>query len=152
MKRTGLAVIGLGVLAGAAGPAQSGAGRAVTYLAADRVAAAFAKGEPLLEVENYKVHASRRDAPGQAEVHVADTDIIHVLTGSATFVAGGRVVGGRDVAPEEIRGASVEGGEALTIRAGDVIVVPDGTPHWFKSVPAPMTYYVVKVRTGGGAR
>jgi glc operon protein GlcG len=152
MKMHGLAAIGLGLLAGAIALAQSGPARGVTYLPSDEVAAAFAKGKPLLEVENYKVHASRREAPGQVEVHVEDTDIIHVLTGSATFVTGGRVVGGKDVAPEEIRGASVEGGETRTLRAGDVIVVPNGTPHWFKEVPGAMTYYVVKVRAAGDAR
>jgi mannose-6-phosphate isomerase-like protein (cupin superfamily) len=119
---------------------------AVAYIPADRVSAAFLKGMPLLEVANYKIHASRRAGAGQVEVHTKDTDIIHVLTGSATFVTGGDVAGGKETAPEEIRGTSIERGDVRTIRAGDVIVVPNGTPHWFKEVPAPMTYYVVKVR------
>jgi glc operon protein GlcG len=92
------------------------------------------------------VHASRREKPGVVEVHVKDADVIHVLSGSATFVTGGRVVGGKTVEPDEIRGDDVEGGETRTIQAGDVIVVPAGTPHWFKAVPATMTYYVVKAR------
>ena len=46
----------------------------------------------------------------------------------------------------------MEGGEAHELRPGDVIVVPNGTPHWFKAVPGPMTYYVVKVRAPEGAR
>ena len=29
---------------------------------------------------------------------------------------------------------------------GDVIVVPAGTPHWFKEVSNPFLYYVVKAR------
>ena len=29
---------------------------------------------------------------------------------------------------------------------GDVVVVPNGVPHWFKEVEAPFLYYVVKVR------
>lgn len=151
-------VIGFAVAAGSlmtlatAGSGSSGGGRQVTYLPADKVAAAFTKGTPLVEVENYKVHASRREAPGQVEVHTKDTDIIHVLSGTAIFVTGGTMVGGKDTAPEEIRGTSVEGGETRTIQPGDVIIVPNGTPHWFKEVPAPMTYYVVKVRAAGDAR
>jgi len=27
-----------------------------------------------------------------------------------------------------------------------VIIVPRGTPHWFREVQGPLTYYVVKVR------
>ena len=80
-----------------------------------------------------------------AEVHTRDTDVIHVLEGSATFVTGGSVVEGKSIAAEEIRGASITGGETRTIAKGDVIVVPAGTPHWFKEVKGPMTYYVVKV-------
>jgi glc operon protein GlcG len=124
----------------------------VTYIPSEQVAAGFVKGMPLVERENYKVHASRRDAAGQVEVHTKDTDIIHVLTGTATLVTGGTMVDGKDVGPEEIRGASVTGGETRTIRPGDVIIVPNGVPHWFKEVPGPMTYYVVKVRAAGDAR
>ena len=54
-----------------------------TVINSNKVAAAFAKGMPLLETSEYKIHASRRDAPGVAEIHTRDTDIIHVLEGSA---------------------------------------------------------------------
>ncbi len=117
----------------------------VTYLDKDKVSAAFAKGMPLLEVGNYKIHASRRDGPGMAEVHNLDTDIIYVLEGSADFVTGGTVVEGKTTAPDEIRGREIKDGTEQRISKGDVIVVPAGTPHWFKQVNAPLLYYVVKV-------
>lgn len=118
----------------------------VVYIAADKAAASFARGVPMLERANYKIHASRRDGPGHVEVHTKDTDIFHILTGTATLVTGGTVVGGKEIAPEEIRGTSLTGGETRTLHAGDVIVIPNGTPHWFKQVKAPMTYFTVKVR------
>ncbi len=117
----------------------------VTYLKSDKVSAAFAKGMPLLEVGNYKIHASRREAPGMAEVHTLDADIIYVLEGSATIVTGGTVVDGKTVGPNEIRGKEINGGETNSLKKGDVMVVPAGTPHWFKEVNAPFLYYVVKV-------
>jgi mannose-6-phosphate isomerase-like protein (cupin superfamily) len=80
-------------LAAVAGPrARAEADPGVTYLPAAQVAAAFAKGQPLLETDRYKVHASRREAAGQAEVHARDTDVFYVVSGSATFVTGGRVL------------------------------------------------------------
>lgn len=145
------ASLGLMALAGLQGPSDPRV-REVTQLPSDQVAAAFRKGMPLVEKENYKVHASRREAAGQAEVHLEDTDIIYVLTGSATFVTGGTVGGAKNIEPEEIRGTSIEGGQTRTIRAGELVIVPNGTPHWFKEVPAPMTYYVVKVRAAGDAQ
>jgi quercetin dioxygenase-like cupin family protein len=92
------------------------------------------------------VHASRREKPGMAEVHTLDTDVIYVLDGTATFITGGSVVEGHEVAPNEIRGASIDGGETRQLKKGDVIKVAAGTPHWFKEVNAPFLYYVVKVR------
>lgn len=118
---------------------------AVTHIRAAQVEAAFAKGAPLLEVAAYKIHASRRDKPGIAEIHTLDTDIIYVLDGSATFVTGGDVRGGATTAPGEIRGESIQGGETRLLAKGDVVVVPNGTPHWFKEVSVPLLYYVVKV-------
>lgn len=77
-----------------------------------------------------------------------DTDIIHVLEGSATFVTGGTLKDGREIAPEEIRGTQLEGGATQILRQGDVIIVPNGTPHWFKAIEGPVLYYTVKVRAG----
>jgi mannose-6-phosphate isomerase-like protein (cupin superfamily) len=120
----------------------------VTYFPAETVSAAFAKGAVLIDGagRNYMVHASRRDAAGEAEVHVRDTDIIHVLEGTTTFVTGGTVVDGRTTAPDEIRGRAILDGQPRRLAKGDVIIVPNGTPHWFKDVEGPVLYYVVKVR------
>jgi uncharacterized protein GlcG (DUF336 family)/mannose-6-phosphate isomerase-like protein (cupin superfamily) len=124
--------------------------RPVRAVDKNQVDAAFAKGMPLIEVENYKIHASRREGPGKVEVHTRDTDIVHVLTGTATLVTGGRMTNGKAIEDEEIRGDFIEGGATRTISPGDVIVIPSGVPHWFREVPGPLTYYVVKVRSEEG--
>ncbi len=134
-----------------AAPSSPGAEAPVTIVPHDKVAAAFQHGSPLLEVGDYKVHASHRTSPGQVEIHTRDTDIIHVLKGQATLVTGGTVISPQPIQPEEIRGASVQGGEVRRITEGDVIVVPNGVPHWFREVPGPLDYYVVKVRAQNGS-
>ena len=121
----------------------------VSYWKSTDVAAAFAKGSVLFGDEsgrNYMVHASHRESAGMAEVHELDADIIYVLDGSATFVTGGIVENGKTTAANEIRGSSITGGEVRRIAKGDVLIVPNGTPHWFKDVSGPLNYYVVKVR------
>jgi uncharacterized cupin superfamily protein len=139
-----LSIAGLVAVAGLA--AASGPSARVTYIPAADVSAAFAKGAVLLNNGSYQVHASRREMPGEVEIHVKDTDIIYMLEGSTTFVTGGEIVGARTTAPDEIRGASVNGGESRVLTKGDVMVVPSGTPHWFKNVSGPVLYYVVKVQ------
>lgn len=119
----------------------------ITYIESSRVEAAFVKGMPLVEVENYKVHASHRDGSGQAEIHERDTDIVYVLEGTAILVTGGEAVDAKGIGPEEVRGSSIRGGAERPIVKGDVIIIPNGVPHWFKDVPGPLNYYVVKVRS-----
>ena len=133
--------------AGAAAVSSSIANHQVTYFEKDKVANAFAKGAVLFDnSDKYMVHASHRDKAGVAEVHEKDADIIYVLEGSATFVTGGTVIDPKPTAPGEIRGKEITGGETRQLGKGDVIIVPAGTPHWFKEVPAPLNYYVVKAR------
>ena len=119
----------------------------VTYFEKEKVAAAFAKGAVLFDKsDKYMVHASRRDQPGLGELHTKDADIIYVLEGTAMFVTGGTLVEPRNIAADEIRGKEISGGETRKLVKGDVIIVPAGTPHWFKEVSNPFLYYVVKAR------
>lgn len=126
----------------------------VTYIESQKVAASFAKGAVLVgedenmmhAARNYMVHASHRDKAGIVEIHDFDTDIVYVLKGSATLITGGTPVGTKTIAPHEHRASTVTGGETRTLVPGDVVIIPNGVPHWFKEVEAPFDYYVVKVR------
>ena len=93
------------------------------------------------------VSVSRRDKAGQSEVHENETDVFHVISGSATFVTGGTVVDGKTTGPGQIRGSGINGGKTHSLKAGDVITIPKGTPHWFKEVPTEVVYFVVKAKS-----
>src|SRR5262249_56217306 len=57
----------------------------VSYFERSKVDEAFSKGAILLDGSggrHYMVHASRRQKPGQAEIHLKDTDVIYVLDGT----------------------------------------------------------------------
>jgi glc operon protein GlcG len=116
-----------------------------------QVRESFARGAVLLDNHAYQVHTSRRDAPGKVEIHQLDTDIFYVLEGSATLVTGGKVPDAASIGPNELRGSRIDGGETRTIARGDVVVVPHGTPHWFREVQGPVLYFAVKVQNDGVA-
>lgn len=126
----------------------------VTYIESQTVSAAFENGAVLVgedenmmhAARNYMVHASHRDKAGVVEIHELDTDIVYVLKGSAQVITGGTPVGMKMLAPHEFRAPSVDGGETRRLVPGDVVIIPNGVPHWFKEVEAPFDYYVVKVR------
>jgi glc operon protein GlcG len=120
--------------------------RKVTFIDSQMVATGFQQGAVLVNMGNYMVHASHREMDGVAEIHTLDTDLIHVLDGSATFVTGGSVPDAKVIEPNELRGSTIAGGESRRVVKGDVIVVPAGVPHMFTEVQGPLNYYVVKVR------
>jgi uncharacterized protein GlcG (DUF336 family) len=112
----------LGVAAAEAA-ATTGNGHAA-YFSDDQVQAKFAIGGLLLEKPHYKIDAGRRTGPGAVEVHDREGDVMHVLEGTATVVAG----------------------EAThELREGDVLEIPAGVPHQFTDASDPFLYFVVKV-------
>lgn len=118
---------------------------AVVHIGHETVAAAFAKGGPLLTTNQFKIQAGRREAAGEVEMHERDTDIFHILEGTATLVTGGSMLGTRTVSSGEVRAKEIVGGEERKLEKGDVIVIPTHVPHWFKEVRGPFLYFVVKV-------
>jgi len=121
----------------------------VSYWERSKVDDAFSKGAVLFDGSdgrNYMVHASRRETPGQAEIHTKDADVIYVLQGNATFITGGEAIDAKTTEPNELRGSGINGGERRKIAKGDVIIVPHGVPHQFLEVTDPFLYFVVKVR------
>jgi quercetin dioxygenase-like cupin family protein len=113
---------------------------AVTYADRDRVE----KGGSLATAPDYTVSVLRRMGPGQVEVHEKETDIFYVVDGEATFITGGTMIGGKTTGLNQLRGTDIQGGQTHRLSKGDVIVVPAGTPHWFKEVPQSIRYFTVK--------
>ena len=113
----------------------------VTFIGHDKVA----QGGTIVTAPNLIIQISKRTETGMSEVHDKETDTFHILSGSAVFVTGGEMIGSKPTAPGQYRGSGITGGQTHTLTKGDVMVVPAGTPHWFKTVTEPIEYYVVKV-------
>jgi glc operon protein GlcG len=94
------------------------------YFPRDVVESRFATGGLLLEKPHYKIDAGRRTGAGDVEVHDREVDIMHVLQGSATVVAGE---------------------DTHELGEGDVLEIPAGVPHEFTDASDPFLYFVVKV-------
>ena len=146
MKKIPALVLALGFFAVRAAFAAEPPPTEVVQLTSGQMAAAFAKGGPLLANSSYKIQAGRRvTAPGQVEVHAHDTDIFYIVEGTATIVTGGKTEGSKTSGPGEVRGTKIAGGTKRQLEKGSVIVIPAGTPHWFTEVSNPFLYFVIKV-------
>ena len=117
----------------------------VTFMDHATVAKAMVKGGSIAKGADHTVSANHRDKAGEVEVHDKETDVIYVTDGTATFVTGGTMIGGKMTKADQHLGTDIKGGETHELSKGDVVVVPAGTPHWFKSVPSQVSYFVVKV-------
>jgi quercetin dioxygenase-like cupin family protein len=118
---------------------------AVIHIAREKVDATFAKGGFLLQTNNYKIMAGRRSGPGTVEIHEKDTDIFYIVDGTATFITGGKANEVKEKSPGEFGAKEILGGEVRHLAKGDVIVIPNGVPHWFTETSTPFLYFVVKV-------
>ena len=117
----------------------------VSYIDHDQVGLKLSKGGTMVSTPTYIVLGSHRDKQGQVEVHDKETDVFYVTDGQATFLTGGTMIGGKQTSPNQSLGTDMQGGESHSLSKGDVIVIPAGTPHWFKNVPDHINYFVVKV-------
>jgi glc operon protein GlcG len=141
--KTFIVIILAGMFASVA-PAEPKTLAPVTYVDSEKVSAAFAKGLPLVETPGYRVLAGHRQGPGLVELHTRETDVFYIVDGTATFVTGGTMVDGKEVSPGQMRGTSITGGKTHHLKKGDVIVVPNGTPHQFTETSNPFLYFIVK--------
>ena len=65
----------------------------------------------------------------RAELHDASDDVYYVLEGSAQLTLGGKLDNPKEESPGEWRSDKIIDGKTFTIKKGDLIVVPRGTPH-----------------------
>jgi mannose-6-phosphate isomerase-like protein (cupin superfamily) len=104
--------------------------------------------QQLPDLEGHTVLVVHREGTGLAETHEMAADFVYVISGEASVVVGGTMVDGKTTGPGEIRGPSVNGGEARKAAAGDVLHIPPKVPHWFKVDPGKqITYLVVKLES-----
>ena len=91
------------------------------------------KTEDLIGGEGLQVRvAIQYDAKknkAQAEVHDAADDVFYVLDGSAELTLGGKLENPKEGATGEWKSDKIIGGTTYTIKKGDLIVIPRGTPH-----------------------
>ena len=93
----------------------------------------------LTDVNGHAVFIVHREATAPAEFHDTLSHLIYVISGEATVVVGGKLMGKQTTSPDPIPGGtvslhadSVAGGDSRNIAAGDVIQIPPKAPHWFK--------------------
>ena len=103
------------------------------------------------------VHRGRLEKPSPDSVaeHDQISEVYHVISGAATLVLGPDIVN-RQRRPSTMRtvrefngpgnnGSDVKDGVAYEIKAGDVVVIPAGTGHWFTKIEDHVDYLMIRI-------
>jgi len=132
----------------AAGPlaAQSSEATEAKYASAKEIQALMAKakaehkpGEPntlesIMMLAPYNVNLEYRTGTAMAALHEHEAELFVVLEGTGTIVTGGKLMNEKRVDAANLQGTGVEGGTSRAVAKGDVILVPENTPHWYSKV------------------
>src|SRR5258708_30911470 len=95
----------------------------------EKVAEALAKGGGLVTRPDLLVSGNHRETGGKVEVHEKETDVLYILDGEATFVYGGKMVGGKVSRPGQWLGTDITGGQTRHIGKGGGFEGPAGIPR-----------------------
>jgi mannose-6-phosphate isomerase-like protein (cupin superfamily) len=126
---------------GAPVPAAPGDYVSAAQLAHDLKEAIAGHNDPALATigvnSRYAIHEVHREKAGPPAVHADATELHFILEGRAIFVTGGRI-------EKQSTGDVITGGTEHEVKAGDAIIVPMGSPHWYRQIDAPLSYLEVR--------
>jgi mannose-6-phosphate isomerase-like protein (cupin superfamily) len=100
---------------------------------------------PLLQLAPYRANLEYRTAVGPASVHVKEAELFVVIDGSASLTTGGRLLEAVPRGTDNITGKAIEGGTRQKVGKGDLLMVPENTPHWFDSIDGTLVLMTLHV-------
>jgi mannose-6-phosphate isomerase-like protein (cupin superfamily) len=95
---------------------------------------------PIGRGDKYQANIVKRTKPQGGGAHEKGDEVHHILEGSGTLVTGGQVVRGSGPNAQ----STIEGGTSRKVSAGDVVLIPANTPHWYSQVDGSVRYLEVR--------
>ena len=85
--------------------------------------------ENILSLPPYRAQLEYRTALAPAALHEKDAEMMYVLEGTGVITTGGKLVEEKRTNAANLSGSSIDGGTPHNVSKGDVIIIPQNTPH-----------------------
>ena len=152
----GLSIADLSIFAAAAaGQSSSGNGSFQVFraqeLAADAKALDAAPGNNnLVQEKTFTVvlTVEKQKSAAEFEWHEGRDHVFLLLDGETTYQLGGTPKGAHSIGPGEWHAPESEGATTLTLKKGDMLIVPRGTLHK-RSTAQSVTFYLISAQQNG---
>lgn len=84
-----------------------------------------------------------------ALIHDRVTETYYIVSGSGTIVTGGTLGSPKPTDLSNVNAGmsqtgTRQGGESRRVKAGDIVMIPAGTPHSFSALDGPISYLVYR--------
>ncbi len=110
----------------------------LAVLKAMPVPASGMTASPVALTDQYRINIVRRVKGAGAIAHPGNTEVHYIIEGTGTLVTGGTILRAAGALAE------IKDGVTRRVAPGDVVVVPENSPHWYKDLDAPITYLEVR--------
>ena len=89
--------------------------------------------QPVVRMSPYTVNLEYRVAGinANASIHNTEAELFFVIDGSGTAMTGGRLRDAEQRNADNLSGSAIDDGVSRQVKKGDVLFVPEKTPHWF---------------------
>jgi len=85
--------------------------------------------QPIIAAQPYVLNLEHRTGGTGASIHSGEAEVIMILDGAGTITTGGSLVDAVNGTNGNISGKDISGGIVLHAVKGDMVIVPQGTPH-----------------------
>lgn len=103
---------------------------------------------PIVQMAPHRANLEYRVSVGPASVHETEAELFYVLEGSGTVVTGGTLKDERRTNPQNLTGSGIQGGDSRKVTKGDVILVPEKTPHWYSAIDGTLVLMSIHLLRG----
>lgn len=101
--------------------------------------------QSVVRLSPYAATLEYRTMPAPPSVHLTNAEFIQIVSGAGTMTIGGTMNDPKSGTGGNSTGSGISGGDARKLAPGDMLIVPEGTPHQFSAIDGTLVALTIKL-------